>query len=1036
MNSNPVINLIEKNFENISYPKDQIIRGEYLYGKSKKLVAINYFDYSQRVLSEDFNLDEYQDELIAKDYYTHVGYSQWSFYLYFICAQDKVDNILKERIENDDKYTRKRLITFEYLKQVLDTRFDFSIDLDTAIREDISITWIKKLKEKNLDGVFLDAPYIEVVRKYIEGDPIKEKEKGVETSINSEDKLRFISKLKLEYFRPYPKGNEFVFEKVNLIKGINGSGKTSLLEAIELCLCGKTLRNDDKDRFSKISLIYEDGRQDELQENNRKFQNRDLFWYGNSYPRGNYLPLSFNKYNFYNSDTAYMLAKENDPIKIRKAFLSLALGENANYIDERLTKILDRFKESAKEYEREFERLLALKKSQEKTLQNILETKDNSLAYFEAFLSSAKKINWLGYLPKTYEDSRVQFENQFSSLEIYIKEIQSKLNWLSLISFAAVESEAKKNDLISNRANKLTLEISNKKEVAEKMEISLNSLVSTQTLFAKIYPYLNEKQIDLLDGLQVKLDKLSKEREKFRLVMQKSKDINFSVFKEERTTLVKYEESQRRLYKNLEKELKEIAGKIEGVKLTFSKLEGIVKEIKLKGLDFLSTDPKATNCPLCNAKYEAGELRNKIKDSQKELKNTKVLEGLLNKHKEINEEIAKININLRFIEQIKEIAAILSDSIDYSETYFEDLIKRISNISESLLSIEKELSKLSILKNKFMANGLDEQVFIKLKEEASQKALNMTLSYGNREKINRLVNEIEVEIKSKKEEFKNNNQLLQQLVKERDELFSDYFNNIEYKDSLPLELAKRKENLKQALDYYNKLSNAVAITHYENIDQTLVALQELKNVFDNFKNAATERKENITIVKECKKNIEQFDRNLKILEPKRNSSAVAIESIEDIIENYNKEKYFESFFKENKDFIVNIFRNIHSPLEFFSIDLAESGDSGEILLGRGEEKEPTPLSQISSGQRSALFISIFLSLNRQLKSGPPFMIFDDPVAHVDDMNILSFLDYLRDIAISGNKQIFFATASQKITNLFQKKFEFLDGDFKIIELDR
>ncbi|MDD5417228.1 MAG: hypothetical protein PHU12_04635, partial [Candidatus Aenigmarchaeota archaeon] len=339
-------------------------------------------------------------------------------------------------------------------------------------------------------------------------------------------------------------------------------------------------------------------------------------------------------------------------------------------------------------------------------------------------------------------------------------------------------------------------------------------------------------------------------------------------------------------------------------------------------------------------------------------------------------------------------------------------------------------------KNKFMRNGLDEKVFINLKEEISQLGLAITLNYSNRKKIEQMANQLNIQIEAEKEALKVGNQLLQQSLKERAELFNEYFKDIEYKDTFPLEVEKRTENLKQALDCYDKLANIITISEDQVIDEILVVLQELKSIFNNFKNAATERKENILIVRECKKNIEEFEKELKILEPKRSNASEAIQSIENILKEYDKKKYFEDFFKENKAFIVNIFRNVHSPLEFFSIELTDNGNSDKFLLGRGENREPTPLSQISSGQRSALFISIFLALTRQLKNGPPYIIFDDPVAHVDDMNVLSFLDYLRDIAIYGNKQIFFATASQKIANLFQKKFEFLEKDFKIIELER
>jgi len=56
-------------------------------------------------------------------------------------------------------------------------------------------------------------------------------------------------------------------------------------------------------------------------------------------------------------------------------------------------------------------------------------------------------------------------------------------------------------------------------------------------------------------------------------------------------------------------------------------------------------------------------------------------------------------------------------------------------------------------------------------------------------------------------------------------------------------------------------------------------------------------------------------------------------------------------------------------------------------------------------------LSIFLAQNAQLMSAPPFILIDDPIAHVDDLNSLSFLDYLRDVALTGRRQIFFASAT-------------------------
>jgi len=84
---------------------------------------------------------------------------------------------------------------------------------------------------------------------------------------------------------------------------------------------------------------------------------------------------------------------------------------------------------------------------------------------------------------------------------------------------------------------------------------------------------------------------------------------------------------------------------------------------------------------------------------------------------------------------------------------------------------------------------------------------------------------------------------------------------------------------------------------------------------------------------------------------------------------------------------------------------------------------------ISTGQRAAFALSVFLAQNAKLKVGPRVILIDDPIAQVDDLNCLSFLDYLREIALTETRQIFFATASNKLANLFERKFDFLGDKF-------
>lgn len=65
------------------------------------------------------------------------------------------------------------------------------------------------------------------------------------------------------------------------------------------------------------------------------------------------------------------------------------------------------------------------------------------------------------------------------------------------------------------------------------------------------------------------------------------------------------------------------------------------------------------------------------------------------------------------------------------------------------------------------------------------------------------------------------------------------------------------------------------------------------------------------------------------------------------------------------------------------------------------------------------------------------ILMDDPIAHIDDLNSLSFLDYLREIVLTGRRQIYFATANDKLATLFERKFDFLGVEgFRRFDLGR
>jgi DNA repair protein SbcC/Rad50 len=106
--------------------------------------------------------------------------------------------------------------------------------------------------------------------------------------------------------------------------------------------------------------------------------------------------------------------------------------------------------------------------------------------------------------------------------------------------------------------------------------------------------------------------------------------------------------------------------------------------------------------------------------------------------------------------------------------------------------------------------------------------------------------------------------------------------------------------------------------------------------------------------------------------------------------------------------------------------------SEDVVLFERQTGALSPVTAISTGQRAALALSIFLGLNSSVTTRAPRLLFDDPIVHVDDLNVVSFLDMLRDLVILGERHVFFATANSRL-----KEFR-LDGGnvFPLIQRGR
>ena len=225
---------------------------------------------------------------------------------------------------------------------------------------------------------------------------------------------------------------------MNLFRGVNGVGKTSLMEAIELSICGANRRNADTDHSDTriratfagstgaLTLPYKDA---------KLYRQRDGSWYGGYYRSGNKLCYNFGRFNFFNSDAGFELTVGKDDVSVDAAVRSMFLGEYANAIQERMEKCLERFVQENRDNNRQ-KGLLELEISKARDgLTTIKAVKDTREALLKELIKKSKEAGWTSQPRGLDSDNLVALHESVEEYRTQVASDMARVPWLSPISF-------------------------------------------------------------------------------------------------------------------------------------------------------------------------------------------------------------------------------------------------------------------------------------------------------------------------------------------------------------------------------------------------------------------------------------------------------------------------------------------------------------------------------------------------------------------------------------------------------------------------
>jgi DNA repair protein SbcC/Rad50 len=996
--------------------------------KDGKRYAVKYFDLRDDIRPGS-DLREYQDRLLGPSYFSKETPTdlRWNHYLYFVTSTETRSrpgfDLARRAIESNREYARKQVIDEEEVERVLQSTVPTAQE-GTIDSKSIVDRWEAALRIKQLDfAIDQKLPIAKAVRHVVEGtiparkpDPASIAPDVAEAAVSHE----FVRTLTIRGFRRFPLRREFRFGNVNLILGVNGVGKTCLLESIEFMFCGQTKRNRRTPPsttvaggLAKSGLVIATS----SKTTKKQLRARHLLWYGKNELKTLSIDESFGKFNFLNTDAAVRLTLEQSEAQIGRDVAQLILGAHTGRTLDRLRRI----EAELEDLQRISSKELSLRRTQLQDTQRRLQNLEGAPRYsdelYTQFLDALEKVGWTPISAKKAKapDLRQQLQDAMTNARVLMQAAVSnrtlngiedrvskqrhQLTNLQALAKRDAENRAKRAT-VDRRLQPLISRLSGLDELIPFASASVDELVQRRNVISKALATVKPSvaAVPLLGGHKIAPDMLKRRldiacRNSVSTLSEQDEKLRLA-----RMELDRFEQSQSGI-ESLKQQLRSVASRI---------LEQSLKKDK---------------CPLCHAEYQRGGLETHISED--------LDEAIESRSRELRQAVEAARLVAQDAEHVSNFYEAVRQFVGRSEARSLTVESALDTLAAARKQVElnsRELGQLDSALSELDSAGLSETRLKELKSQASIKGKLpsydrlMELRGGvagvldKQAEEHKLCDAEERSVKKAARAIATRNNWDADL--EIDELLKRINREV-----IEAEAASRAlSNLRQVVEL-RTLAEPIELG--SRLEQAHSLLLQLSTALKQESAAETE----LAVVRNT---YDQQGKEIdaKSLEHSRVKGALI--TIGEILGGYSEGQLTAQLLSENSTEIARIFSSIHTPNEF---DLTTSNQG--LGIRRRETDERVDLSEMSTGQRAAFALSLFLAMNARLKSGPRVVLFDDPVAHVDDLNILSFLDYLRDLVLAGERQIFFATANEKLAGLFRHKFAFLgEESFKEIQLSR
>jgi exonuclease SbcC len=758
-----------------------------------------------------------------------------------------------------------------------------------------------------------------------------------------------------------------------LLYGRNGTGKTSLLDGITMGLVGQTRRDDDRvGSYDGLSVKLK-GDEGPLPTDSESVNDRVADWFGFR-PKGRAKRhVEFYRVNYHEAGETTRLLESPSDVKIERVFRNFLYGEDLAYARKEKDKILEKLNGKIDDTEDKIEEIEA----EREKLRNRRKEVNEALST----LGSAKR-------DLSPAASRLVENGEFSSEG---EQTDSRKG----------NDEEPPRDQISRWRDWMGR--------FERIEAALDSTISELTLetVEDLRSELNE-EVDHLEQRKKDLKEVQELKEKRRRIGEvakhvesgTSRELSFPTFftgllfgahgigREDALQLVRgIEETELNVdqlnskqaaepwYEIIEITLRERRQDLKETRKRLAKLgdleerrQELREQIRADTEEYLeiTDDEDVKYCPACYIEQSAEDIR-----SREQPDHTHDAGGV---SKSLTESLEDVQLALEIVEST-DLAAVDND------------ICRYDNILDNIEHVHRLVE--------LVAEDGEEFLPIKVSSETVELIATLTQEQNVRtraaeEVLTTLLDKLDSDIETQSAEIRDfdyNTEVQRQIEDCEDRLSDVQLGSDVLEDQWPeeqLDTTPDFESDRRTIEFAveKAADSAVSKPASKLSDEIDSKTDEIGRLNDNI-----ERHEEMhSYLKETFEDVE--------------------ESLDELLGEYT-------------EIVTILFKVFQRPYDFERVKLTD--DRQELRVVRRKNGEVVGIDEMSSGQRTALVLAIFVTNNLAHDSAPPLMLLDEPFAHLDELNTLSFFNLVIELAVRGDRQVMFATANDNLASLLERK---------------